>query len=281
MPEPKTIYFVAGLPRSGSTLLMNILGQNSRFYVTPTSGILESLTQVRNNWDKNDANRARDREENEILKRNVMRGMLNGYFEHFPQPVCFDKNRYWLEYLEMAAELLGGRERLKVLVTVRDLRDVAASFERLWRKTSALNQVPVEANNLVKSKTALGRFQIFIDDAQPVGRAFNATKDALTRGWRDCLHFVEYDDLTAKPGEVLARVYRFLGEPPYDHDFEHVEQLTFEDDYAYGFKDLHRIRAKVEPQPPQWPKVFDAAVFQSQEWKNVERYARSWPKEQN
>jgi sulfotransferase len=154
---------------------------------------------------------------------------------------------------------------------LRDLRDVAASFERLWRKTSALNQVPVEANNLVKSKTALGRFQVFIDDAQPVGRAFNATKDALTRGWRDSLHFIDYDDLAATPGQVLARVYRFLGEPPFEHDFEHVEQLTFEDDYAYGFKDLHRIRAKVEPQPPQWPKVYDSAVFQSQEWKNVER----------
>jgi len=277
--DPKTIYFVAGLPRSGSTLLMNILGQNPRFHVTPTSGILDMPTLVRNNWDKNDANQARERNENEMLERNVMRGMLRGYFEHVAQPVCIDKNRYWLEYLEMAAEVLGGPEQLRVLVTVRDLRDVAASFERLFRKTSALNQVPLEVNNLVKSKTAQGRFELFIDDAQPVGRAFNAVRDAITRGWRERLHFIDYAELTAKPAEVMARAYHFLGEAPFAHDFDHVEQLTVEDDYAYGFKDLHKIRAKVEPQAPSWPKTFDESVYASQAWKNVERYARAWPRE--
>ena len=70
-----------------------------------------------------------------------------------------------------------------------------------------------------------------------------------------------------------------LGEAPFAHDYEHVEQLTFEDDYAYGFKDLHKIRAKVEPQAPSWPKTFDESVYASQAWKNVERYARAWPRE--
>jgi hypothetical protein len=44
-------------------------------------------------------------------------------------------------------------------------------------------------------------------------------------------------------------VYRFLGEEPCAHDFNNVEQTTFEDDFVYGFKDLHIIRQKVEPQP--------------------------------
>ena len=42
----------------------------------------------------------------------------------------------------LAAVLVGGREQVKVLVTVRDLRDVLASFERLYRLTSALGQLP-------------------------------------------------------------------------------------------------------------------------------------------
>lgn len=278
MSEDKTVYFVAGLPRSGSTLLMNILGQNPRYYVTPTSGILDMLAQVRNTWDKNDANRARDRQENEVLKRNVLRSMLYGYFEKEPQPVCFDKNRYWLEFLEMAAELIGGRDRVRVLVTVRDLRDVLASFEGLYRKTSALGQVPLEMNNVVKCKTALGRFELFIDDAQPVGRAFNAVRDALTRGWRQNMHFIDYEQLTNHPREVLEGVYRFLDEPLYQHDFDNVEQITTEDDFAYGFKDLHKIRMKVEPQGPQWPRIFDDSVQGSPAWKRVAHFARFWDK---
>jgi sulfotransferase len=278
MHYDKTIYFVSGLPRSGSTLLMNILGQNPRFYVTPTSGILDMLAQVRNSWDKNDANRARDRQENETLKRNVLRSMLYGYFEKESQPVCFDKNRYWLEFLEMAGELIGGRDKLRVLVTVRDLRDVLASFESLYRKTSALGQVPLEINNLVKCKTALGRFELFIDDAQPVGRAFNAVRDALTRGWREHMHFIDYIELTNRPGETLDKVYAFLGEPRFEHDFDNVEQITTEDDFAYGFKDLHKIRTKVAPQSPQWPRVFDDSVQGSPAWQRVAHFARFWDK---
>jgi sulfotransferase len=176
----------------------------------------------------------------------------------------------------MGAELVGGRDRVKVLVTVRDLRDVVASFEKLYRKTSALGQLPQEANMALKFKTALGRMEVFVDDAQPVGRAYNAIRDAVTRGWHDRMHFIDFEDLTRRPAETMAGIYRFLEVEPHKHDFENVEQLTFEDDFVYGFKDLHVIRGKVEPMPPAWPKVYDDAVFQSQTWKTIEGAAEFW-----
>ena len=276
MVNDKTIYFLAGLPRSGSTLLANILAQNPRLHVTPTSGIVDMLVTVRNGWDRNDAFQAMARGLSEQVKERVLRAMLQAYFAHVGQPVCIDKNRYWAEFLEMAEVLVGGRQRVKVLVTVRDLRDVLASFERLYRKTSALGQLPQEAATALKFKTALGRVEAFADDAQPVGRAYNAIRDAVTRGWKDRMHFVDYDDLTRTPEATLEQIYRFLGETPHRHDFANVEQVTFEDDFVYGFKDLHTIRARVEAQPPQWPQVFDDAVFQSPVWRNIDNAARFW-----
>ncbi|HUT41432.1 MAG TPA: sulfotransferase [Gammaproteobacteria bacterium] len=276
MTSDKTIYFLAGLPRSGSTLLANILAQNPHVHVTPTSGIVDMLVTVRNGWDRNDAFQAMAHGLSEQVKERVLRAMLQAYFAHVSQPLCIDKNRYWAEFLEMAAVLVGGRERVKVLVTVRDLRDVLASFEQLYRKTSALGQLPQEAATALKFKTALGRVEVFADDAQPVGRAYNAIRDAVTRGWNDCMHFVDYDALTRAPQATLEGIYRFLGETSYAHDFEHVRQVTFEDDYVYGFKDMHTIRARVEPQPPQWPRVFDDAVLQSPVWRNIDGAARFW-----
>ena len=273
---PKTIYFLAGLPRSGSTLLANILLQNPAIHVTATSGICDMLVQVRNGWDRNDAFQAMDRATSERVKGDVLRAMLQAYFGRVERPICIDKNRYWAEFLEMAAELVGGRDRVKVLVTVRDLRDVVASFEKLYRKTSALGQVAQEAGMALKFKTALGRAEVFIDDAQPVGRAYNAIRDAVTRGWSDRMHFIDFEDLTQYPGKTLEGVYRFLDMQSHAHDFGRVEQLTVEDDFVYGFKDLHVIRAKVEPQPRAWPKVYDDAVFQSQAWKTLEGVAQFW-----
>jgi sulfotransferase len=272
----KNIYFLAGLPRSGSTLLANILAQNPEIYVTPTSGIVDMLAQVRNSWDRNDAFQAADRKLNEQIKERVLRSMLEAYFAHAHQPICIDKNRYWLEFLEMAAALLGGRNRVKVIVTVRDLRDTVASFEQLYRKTSALGQIHQEAALALKFKTAQGRLETFIDDAQPVGRAYNAIRDAVTRGWRDRIHFVDYEDLTHQPKSTLEGIYTFLGHESHAHDFDHVQQLTSEDDFVYGFKDLHLIRPRVMPQSAQWPQVFDDAVFQSAAWKNIENAATFW-----
>ncbi|MGO9443773.1 MAG: sulfotransferase family protein [Thiobacillaceae bacterium] len=276
MTKDKRVYFIAGLPRSGSTLLANILAQNPKVHVTPTSGIVDMLVQVRNSWDRSDAFQAMERHLSEQVKETVLRSMLQAYFAHVEQPICFDKNRHWSEFLEMASVLVGGREQVKVLVTVRDLRDVAASFERLYRKTAATGQLPQEANMALKFKTALGRVEVFVDDAQPVGRAYNAIRDAVTRGWKDRMHFIDYEDLTRKPQQTMEKVYRFLDEDSHDHDFENVQQTTIEDDFVYGFKDLHVIRPKVEHQPPSWPKVFDDAVFQSPIWKNIENAAQFW-----
>lgn len=272
----KTIYMVAGLPRSGSTLLMNILGQNPHFYVTPTSGIVDLLVQVRNLWDENKVFCAMGRRQSEAIKRNVLEGMLQSYFRHTDKTVCIDKNRLWPEYLEMASALLGGDDKIKVIMTVRDLRDVLASFERAFRRTSALSQIPLERENHLKSKTALGRIDYFLGNAENVGRACNTVRDAVTRGWRDRMHFVEYEQLTNNPKEALADIYTFLGEAEFAHDFENVEQVTFEDDFFYGYKDLHTIRRQIRPQPPQWPKVFDQTVLNTQQWKDIEEISRFW-----
>jgi len=49
----KTFYFMAGLPRSGSTLLSSILNQNPRFYSGPSSPVLGAMYAVEENFTNN------------------------------------------------------------------------------------------------------------------------------------------------------------------------------------------------------------------------------------
>ena len=46
----KEIFFVGGLPRSGSTLLMNLLAQNENVFCTPTSGLPNLLNNIKVSW---------------------------------------------------------------------------------------------------------------------------------------------------------------------------------------------------------------------------------------
>jgi len=271
----KPIIFVAGLPRSGSTLFMNILGQNPNFHVTPTSGILSSLVQIKNSWDNNEAFKAQPKALSEQIKINVLRSMLIGYMAHSDKPVFIDKNRMWPEHIELIETLIG-RENIRILMTVRDLRDVIASFEMRSRATSMTSQAPLELVDPVAAKTASGRIKLYIDNMQPIGRAYNAIRDTMTRGWGDKLFFVEYEALTANPQATMQAIYPFIQQEYYQHDFENVEQVTFEDDSAYGITGLHTIRPKVEPQEPKWSKVFDDFVTQEKVWQDIEKLAYFW-----
>lgn len=250
---------ISGLPRSGSTLLANILAQNPRFHASATSGILDVMFGVRNHWDQLAQFQAMtDRLACEAAKRRVLRAILDAYYADDPRPVVFDKSRSWLAHLELAETVLEAKAR--VLVPVRDIREILASFERLWRAASATRQIPQEAQFYVEFQTIAGRCAVWARGDQPLGLACNRVRDALHRGFRDRLHFVPYESLTGAPEETMARIYEFLDEEPFAHDFEHVVQVTHENDQVYGFPDLHGIRARVEPTPPHWPSVLGEAA---------------------
>jgi sulfotransferase len=80
--------------------------------------------------------------------------------------------------------------------------------------------------------------------------------------------------LTMQPIEMMKKIYNFIGEEYYEHDFDNVEQVTWEKDELHGFgPTLHQIRPKVAPQPSKFPEVLgEAAEKYKQEcdfWKTL------------
>ncbi len=241
---------MGGLPRSGSTLLCNILAQNPRFHTTSTSGVMDLMFIIRNNWNNLVEFQATP---NEAAKVRVLRGILENFYSDIDKPIIFDKSRGWISVIEMVEGVLG--HKIKVIVPVRDVRDVLASFEKLWRITSETKQIKQEKDNYIKFQTIEGRTDVWMQNNQPLGIAYNRVKDAVTRGYKDRMLFVDFDKLTSDPKGQMKRIYDFLGEEPFAHNFDHVEQVTWEDDSVHGFVGLHNIRSKVEPKPAQWPSV--------------------------
>jgi len=268
-------YFVCGLPRSGSTLLCNILAQNSAFYATATSGLIGMLVSVRNAWDATAPMQAMPREASEEAKLRVLRAMLGAYYpEQAPEHV-FDKSRVWLGYPELLEWLLG--ERPKFIVTVRDLDEVLASIEQRWRATAARRMPPFVNERPVAAFSALERVSQYLDSAAGVvGVPMNMIRDALARGYGDCMHFVEFDQLTDNPKRAMQGLYEWLELDYYDHDFDNVEQVTVEDDFHHGFHELHNIRRAVKPVPYKAEDVFTDEIREAPLWKQIVELRRFW-----
>jgi len=226
---------------------------------------MDVMFGVRNNWPKLIEHQAHP--DNDALRR-VLRSIPEAYYASVDKPVVVDKCRGWVSLIEMYEFVF--EQQAKIIVPVRDLRDVFASFEKLWRKRAEKGQMPGEQENYFQFQTVEGRCTFWAQGTQPVGLAANRIRDAVRRGFSDRMQFVDYDELTHTPTKVLTEIYAFLGEPPYEHDFERIEQVTSEDDTVHGFEDLHKIKPAIVPSEPQWPTVLGSVA------EKYENDARFW-----
>jgi sulfotransferase len=232
----KTIHMISGLPRSGSTLLCNILAQNPEMHSTPTSACHEALFVLRNAWGEWVEHKAAKSLANNLQP--VLNATINAY-HNTDRPVVIDKGRGWLSLIELAEFALD--RKVKIIVPVRGIPQILSSFEKLHRKTQAKDQ-----GDYFQAQTIQGRAEHLLGAEQVLGLAYNRLKDAMMRGLGDRLCLVEFDDLTHNPKETLEDIYKFLELPNFEHDFTSVEQYTHEDDSVHGM-DLHTIRKDVKP----------------------------------
>lgn len=251
----KTFFFLTGLPRSGSTLLCNILAQNQRYHCTHTSGCLDLLFLIRNQWHQIVEHKAHPNDE--ALKE-VLKSTLHAYYKHVNKDVIFEKSRNWMQYVSFIEGVLG--HKAKMIVMNRSIPDILASIEKLHQKTSAVRQPPGEAEHFLQMQTLAGRCEVWMSMTSFLGLAYSRFVDAI-RAYPDRLHIVNFDELTSHPKETVGKIYDFLGEKRFTHDFNHVEQVTHEDDSLYGFVGLHDIRNKVEPVISEGRKILGDELY--------------------
>lgn len=241
------IFFVSGLPRAGSTLLMNLLGQNPNHHVTPTSGLIGILMKIKSSWKDFIEFKAEGLEKVKPRIMGSLKGLMYGHFEkEFDAgKVVFDKSRGWLNYIEDVEQMLG--RPIKLLVPIRDVRDICASFEKIYQNRSIEYNYPL-GDAFFKCQTIVGRSEYLLSPGGVVGIAINRVRDALQRQIKNRLIILPATALTTKPLMVLDQIHEMLGLPKFTYNPQAVEQITQENDLWHGM-DLHKVKPEVKPIP--------------------------------
>lgn len=244
MENLKNLFFVSGLPRSGSTLLMNLLGQNPNHYVTPTSGLIELFCGVKSTWKNCLEFKSEGLEKVKPRVAKSMAGILHGYFydELSQGKVVFDKSRGWPQFME-DLEYSMGRE-IRIISTVRDIRAVVASFEKLYRKREIEYTYP-QGDAFFEAQTVVGRAEVLLGKGGVIGLTINRIRDALNR-MPSRMVIIPYQSFTINPKQTMNALHERLGLEPFDYDPENIEQVTHENDLYHGM-DLHTINGKIVP----------------------------------
>ena len=239
----KKIFFNSSLPRSGSTLLQNVLMQNPEIYSTPTSGAVEFLLGARTLYSTGDAFKAQDPTQMQKAFQGFCKEGLYGYFNAITdRPYVIDKSRAWLGNFRFANFIEPGA---KVIVMVRDLRGIFASMEKNYRKNPHKDPQIVNGAQLknMNTDTRLQHFSV----SPPIGPSPEWLYDSIIQGYDQRILFIRYEDFTKNPDAEMKRVYNYLELPYFKHDFNNVEQLTHENDVIHGIFGDHQIKPKIEP----------------------------------
>jgi sulfotransferase len=243
MTEPRRFHFISGLPRSGSTLTAAILRQNPRFHAgmsSPIAGLFDGLiSQVSAGTELSSM-------VNEDQRARLLRGLFDSYYADRDEPVVFDTNRAWTAKLPALMQLF---PEAKVICLVRDVSWILDSLERQVRK-NAFEHTRL-FNTPGERATVYTRVEALAGPNRLVGYPWHALREACYSDFADRIVIVEYELIAARPAEVFKLLYEFLGEEPFEHDFEQVDYDAPAFDAQLGLDGLHRVHPKVGPRPRQ------------------------------
>lgn len=263
--------FISGLPRSGSTLLSSILNQNPRF----TASISDPLAMYCASVIRDTSAAAGMEAAVPIEKRKgIIRGMFDSFYSE-GREVCFNTNRGWAAETSLLKELF---PNFKMIVCLRDIPWILDSFEQLNTKNpftikplyhhQQLNSVYERCNMLMgQIQNAPGYVSAPLENVQ----------QSMFSHERDHICYIEYDTLVNNPEESMRKIYDFLGEPWFEHDFNNVETSYDEFDEQAKIEGLHTVRKKVEyinrrsTLPPDLWNKFEQSSFWKYNFTQIKR----------
>jgi sulfotransferase len=241
----KTNVYVTGLPRSGSTLICQLLAQHPDIFcdgmTSPLSSLLES---TRINLSTNDIFLSRldnSFSENYERLKNIYAGILNGWLKT-DKKFSVDKNRGWLNSIDFISEI---DQNFKMIVCVRELGQLFGSAELAHKKTALLGYRDGLSQHSQDNR-ALNLFSENGIVGSPLKSIFEYVNGFKYKDFKEQVYFVDYEQLVSSPVETMKNVYQFIGADRIVIDPEDLIVFPKESDSHYGMKWPHDTKNKIQ-----------------------------------
>ena len=235
-------HVVTGLPRSGSTLLCNVLNQNPKFYASSTSPVPAFINTLVHAWSNSvEVKGLLDKQEEQTEQRlkATAKGIIdNWYTSCHDGEVVFDKSRAWGVSSLLLKKIY---PEAKIIVCVRNLVNVFASVEKQHRRNPLLDDAatPME-------KTIYARADKMFGPEGLIGSPIVGIEDIIRRNPPGVI-YVQYESFSKEPKMVMERLYSELEEEPYEHDFDNIKNVADDPDGFYLHKFPHKGEGKILP----------------------------------
>jgi sulfotransferase len=89
----------------------------------------------------------------------------------------------------------------------------------------------------------------------PIGYAVIKLQQSILDKSAQNFLFIRYEDLCDNPQPQIDSIYKFLDIPPFQHNYEYIPQVTWEDDSVHGIYGDHIIRNTLQRHPDDFLDV--------------------------
>jgi sulfotransferase len=257
------MFFLAGLPRSGSTLLRSILNQNPSLYSGPISPSVELLYYTDKYFQSSEMLLASPQPESCF---NVLSNMMDLFYEPILKKEGKSKiiefNRAIPNNIERFRTYI--KEDVRIVCPVRSIPEILASFISLIHKNSDkvsfVDQYLIDKGIEVNDDT---RCDYLMSDYGIVGQALFAMSRPYLRNEQSLLKIVEYDDLVENTDKVMEEIYDFWGLEKYSHTYENLENTYPENDiFQYNLDGMHTIGRTIKKTCKKPEEVLSTEIIQ-------------------
>jgi sulfotransferase len=241
----KTYFFMAGLPRSGSTLLSAILNQNPDIYSGPQTDLPRMILALYQEFDRSESARAGYNSDGHM---NIVRQIPNNFYYNTDKKYIIDKNRTWgtIDNLKLL-DLLSND--VKIICPVRPILEVLASFVRLFEKNPNnfcdkwVSNIPSAYYRHIND----ARCDLLMAHDQGIEHSIFSLASALNPEHAHKFHFVVYQDLITNPTKTIEDVYKFLGIPKFNHNFNNMKWVPMpNEEEVFGIPNMHSVASKLK-----------------------------------
>lgn len=224
------MFFLSGLPRSGSTLLQVILNQNPNIHVSNTSPLPQLMWDIQNSCEKNSKEQLTA--SNRLsFKEDLLSAIPDLYYKNSHKYII-DKSRAWLVEDNMNIIRKYVTKDPKIIVMIRPIEEIICSFKSI---VGSRNIFSLSEEGLLQpmSEALL----------KPLSGVISAAKDKKNK---NNLLIVTYKDISESPQLTIKTIYEFLNIPSYSHTFDNLKQINQEKDEIYGVENMHKVRSTIK-----------------------------------
>ena len=265
----ESIHFCGGLPRSGSTVLMNILGQNSSVFTTGTCALYDILSNnIVTSTRSTKPLLAMSVDQADRAMYGFVHGAVKGWFEALTdKPTIISKRHGWSSLFHLFPQS-------KFICLVRDIRDVIESLEKINRNTSILHSYDEQHGTLVPAMCLNEKYAYYFHSPRCVSTILQLEIVRMIEIHRQDpskVMFIRYEDFTKEPNKTLKDIYGFLGINPVTHNLLNIPQseLIEHDNLYHPTRADHRTHSEfkyyTEPQRIL-PDGFHERIIQDNRW---------------